>query len=76
MCEVRDDVRALSADMRDLKRTAATKADVQELIDELRATARRNDDRYAGKLTERIVYGLVATVSLAVLYALLQLIEL
>lgn len=72
MCEVREDVRNIAKDVKDLQATTATKDDVQKLTDTVKAVAKSSDEKYASKLTERIVYGLVVVACLAVVYAVLQ----
>ena len=52
----------------------AMKESVDCLRDDLKAFINEADGRYASKVTERLVYGLVAAVLLAVVYAVLHLI--
>lgn len=74
MAEVRRDVEAIALDVKSLQRTTATKDDVRDIKTAFDRYVESCDSRYASKLVERIVYGMVALTLVAVFTALLALV--
>jgi hypothetical protein len=75
MTTIREEVAVMRSEIVGIKEAQSSmKDDISKVLEKLEALPDRFDQRYASKTVERAVYGMIASVCLSVLSALLYLV--